>query len=50
MGDFTKVDFWIPDVCPHCGFENFNIHGNRINGKLYIDIRCTRCGKPCKMS
>lgn len=49
MGEFTKVDFWIPDRCPECGFENFKFHGDRTYGKLFIQLRCMRCGKICKL-
>ena len=39
------VELELPESCP-CGFSNLKIHGTRTNGRLDVEIRCMRCGKP----
>lgn len=34
----------IPEKCV-CGFENLKLFGNRLNGRIRVDVRCMRCGK-----
>lgn len=46
----SAVNLPLPSECPDCGFENLNIFGTRINGKVSVEIRCMKCGKPILMS
>ena len=39
------VGLELPDKCK-CGFSNLNIWGTRTNGRLDVEVRCMRCGKP----
>jgi len=39
------VELELPERC-QCDFPNLKIHGTRISGRLKIEIRCMRCGKP----
>ena len=39
------VELELPERC-RCGFSNLNIWGTRMNGRLRIEVRCMRCGKP----
>ncbi len=39
------VELELPERCL-CGFSNLNIWGTRTNGRLKIEARCMRCGKP----
>jgi len=40
-----SVEVKLPEKCT-CGFENLNIWGTRIKGRLKIEVRCSKCGKP----
>ncbi len=39
------VGLELPERC-RCGFTNLNIWGTRTNGRLDVEVRCMRCGKP----
>jgi len=36
----------LPESCDGCGLSNFKIWGTRMNGRLVVEVRCMRCGKP----
>ena len=40
------IEIEIPESCHECGFENLNIRGSRLNGRIKVEVRCMRCGKP----
>jgi len=44
-----KVEVDIPGSCGGCGFSNFNIWGTITYGKMRLEVRCMRCGKPQSM-
>jgi len=39
------VDLELPERCL-CGFSDLSVHGNWTNGRIKIEARCMRCGKP----
>lgn len=39
------VELELPEGC-RCGFSNLNIWGTRTDGRLDVEIRCMRCGRP----
>jgi len=39
------VELELPERC-QCDFPNLKIHGTRTFGRLKIEVRCMRCGKP----
>jgi len=45
LNEIKTVELELPDRC-ECGFQNLKIWGTRTFGRLVIEIRCMRCGKP----
>jgi hypothetical protein len=43
-GTAVEMNIGIPRECPECEFLNFYIWGTMIGGRLYIEMRCMRCG------
>ncbi len=41
----VSLEIELADKC-ECGFPNLNIWGTRTHGRLKLDVRCMRCGKP----
>lgn len=44
--DVKNLDIEIPESCYECGLSNVNIWGTRTNGRLRVEVKCMRCGKP----
>ena len=40
----NELTFELPEKCG-CGFDNLKMFGNRLNGRVTVDVRCMRCGK-----
>lgn len=46
LDEVRSLELEIPESCYWCGLSNFKIWGTRINGRLVVEVRCMRCGKP----
>ncbi|MBA7633206.1 hypothetical protein ES703_40768 [subsurface metagenome] len=44
--DEIRSELELPESCHWCGLSNLKIWGTRTNGRLVVEVRCMRCGKP----
>jgi hypothetical protein len=39
----------VPERCKYCDYHNFKIWGTRIQDKISLEVRCSKCGKIVNM-
>ena len=42
--ELTELHMKIPTICPECGSVIFYLWGTLVNGRLYTEVVCKKCG------